>query len=378
MIADGNRRGYGHILDGFWDEAESHGLPLQTDKVSPAAFCKARRKITPELVRQLLHLVRDEHRSEFGDTTRWHGRRVFAVDGLKLNLQPAPDLIYAFGRPEGAHCPQVLTSMLFDIGAKLPVDIQISPFASCEREHLLALLSQLEAGDLIVLDRGYPSHKVLQALHERGIDFLIRVPSSHSFKALDAFRASGDDDSTVQIDTPKGAPSSWNSLGLRAVKLVNDKGEQTFFLTTLPRRQFPVAAIRELYHLRWEVEEFYKLAQSDYIGQGQFRSKSATGIKQEIHVLTLFLAISRHLMAIAAREAGCNEESIGQKGAVLALADYLTRVLLQTDGERKGELLRRLLLRIADRPYQRRPNRSFPRRSLKPSPRWGPDGRRGG
>ena len=31
MVADGNRRGYRHLLDGFWDEARSYGLELPTD-----------------------------------------------------------------------------------------------------------------------------------------------------------------------------------------------------------------------------------------------------------------------------------------------------------------------------------------------------------
>ena len=379
MTADGNRRGYSLLLDGFWDEARSHGLPLPTQSsMSAPAFCKARRKITPDLLRQLLHLVRAEHQMEFGSTSRWRERRVFAVDGMKLNLQPDPDLKEAFGVPEGAPCPQVLTSVLFDVVAKLPVDLQIAPFASCEREHLLAMIEQLEAGDVLVLDRGYPSHEVLQALHFYGIDFLIRVPSSNSFKVIDEFRADGQSEGRVQIDPPKRAPQQWSSLNLRAVKLTNDSGEESFFLTSLPSCDFSRASIRELYHMRWEVEEFYKLAQSDYIGQRQFRSKTPTGIKQEIHALTLFLAISRHLTAMAARDAGCGPEEISQKAAVLATATYIVRVLVLGNDQDPGRQLRSLLRRIAERRYKKRPGRSAPRRSLKPGPRWGPSGRRGG
>ena len=47
MVADGNRRGYRHLLDGFWDEARSHGLELPTEKpISAASFCTARHKIS--------------------------------------------------------------------------------------------------------------------------------------------------------------------------------------------------------------------------------------------------------------------------------------------------------------------------------------------
>ncbi len=379
MTADGNRRGYPLLLDEFWDEAQSHGLTLPTEKApSAAAFCRARRKITPDLLREMLRLVRAAHSNEFGAASRWRGRRVFAVDGMKLNLQPDPDLEAAFGVPEGAYCPQVLTSMLFDVVAKMPVDLQVSPFASCERKHLLAMLPQMEAGDVLVADRGYPSHEVFQALYRQGVDFLIRVPSSSSFSAIDEFRHNGRDDGEIQIDPPKGSPEQWSVLHLRAVKLINDDGDETFFLTTLSRESFPIASIRELYHLRWNIEEFYKLAQGDYIGQGQFRSKTPAGIRQEIYALTLFLSISRHLMATAARTADCDTEEIAQKAAVLTTAAYVVRIFLQRDGGDPGECLRDLLRRMSTRRYRKRPGRSFPRRSLKPGPRWGPGGRRGG
>ena len=40
MVADGNRRGYQHLLSGFWDEARSYGLELPVDvPVSAASFC---------------------------------------------------------------------------------------------------------------------------------------------------------------------------------------------------------------------------------------------------------------------------------------------------------------------------------------------------
>lgn len=377
MIADGNRRGYDLLLHGFWDEARSHSLQLPSERaISAAAFCKARRKITPDLLRQLLQIVRDEFRNEFD--ARWNGRRVFAVDGAKINIQRAPDLEEAFGVPDGAYCPQVLVSTLYDVCAKIPVDLRVSPYASCERQDLLEMIEHLDPGDVLVLDRGYPSHAVFQALREAGIDFLIRVPASNSFKAIDIFRSSGGEDYRVLIDPPKGSPEQWSALDLRAVKLTNDDGEESFFLTTLRRSDFCLPDIRELYHMRWEVEEFYKLAKSDYIGQGQFRSKTPSGIVQEIHALTLFLSISRFLMATSAESDGRDIDEISQKAAVLATADYVARLFLKGDENAAAQRLRDLLRRIAEHRYKKRPGRSFVRRSFKPGPKWGPSGRRGG
>jgi hypothetical protein len=379
MIADANRRGYELLLHGFWDEARGHSLPLPSKRaISAAAFCKARRKITPDLLRQLLQLVKDEFVGEFGTTSRWHGRRVFAVDGAKINLQRDPDLEEAFGVPTGTHCPQVLVTTLYDVCAKLAVDLRVSPFASCERQQMLEMLEHLEPGDLLVLDRGYPSSKTLHALHEAGIDFLFKVPTSNTFKAIETFRSSGGEDYRVMVHPREGSPKDWPALDLRAVKLINDNGEESFFLTTLRRKDYSLADIRELYHMRWEVEEFYKLAKSDYIGQRQFRSKTPSGIVQEIHALALFLSVSRYLMALAAEVGDKDIDEIGQKAAVLATSDYVVRIFLQNDVGVAHQCLRDLLDRILAYRYRKRPNRSFPRRSFKPTPKWGSYGRHGG
>lgn len=46
------------MLENFWDEARSHGLPLpQENAVSAASFCEARHKIKTELFCKLLHHV---------------------------------------------------------------------------------------------------------------------------------------------------------------------------------------------------------------------------------------------------------------------------------------------------------------------------------
>jgi hypothetical protein len=174
MVADANRRGYRHLIDAFWDEAQSFGLGLPCDEpVSSAALCKARQKITPELMRDLLHQASDSFDEQFGADKRWFGRRVLAVDGCKVNLQRSDELAHAFGVPHGAHCPQVLVSTLFDLVAKVPHDIRVAPHASCERLEMVMMLNRLNPGDVLVLDRGYPSFAVLMTLIEHGIDFVI-------------------------------------------------------------------------------------------------------------------------------------------------------------------------------------------------------------
>lgn len=380
MVADGNRRGYQHLLEGFWDEARGYGLPLPSDKpVTAPSFCTARHKITSELLRHLIHEVAEHFFGAGSDASqRWRGRRVFAVDGSKINLQRAADLEQAFGVPPNGYCPQVLMSTLVDVCTRAPVDVEVSPSASNERDHLLSMLPRLEPGDVLVLDRGYPSHQVLQAIVEAGVDFLARVPRSSSFAVVDDLRESSGDDYMYWLEPREGSPASWSRLKVRVVRLRTPQGDESFFITSLRRSEFSRARLRELYHMRWEVEEFYKLFQGPYIGQGQFRSKSPSGVRQEIHALVLFLLITRVFMAAAAKASGSSPECLSMKAATLGLATYVTRLFLATDPDYALREFRALLERLARAPYKRRPGRSSPRRSFLPRRRWGPGGRIGG
>jgi len=380
MVAGNRRRGYQHLLEGFWDEARAYGLPLPTEEpISAAAFCTARHKITPQMLRHMIHRVAAMSMETTREQELWHGRRVFAVDGTKLNLQRGDDLEAAFGAPQGAYCPQVLMSVLLDVCAGLPIDVEVAPFASSEREQLFAMLANLAEGDVLVLDRGYPSHELFQELAKERIDFLVRVPSSHTFGVIDELRGSQGDDYLYRLDPPAGSPPEWKTLVLRAVRLKGPDGSESFFLTSLRRGEFSRPRLRELYHMRWEAEELFKLLKGPYIGQGQFRSKSPEGVRQEIHALVLFLAIARVLMISAARSTGARVQGLRQKAAVIGLADYVTRLFLSTaDAGYALRELRALLERIARTPYKRRPQRSAPRVSFKPRLRWGPRGRVGG
>jgi len=379
MVADGNRRGYEHLLDAFWDEARSYGLPLPSQTpVSAASFCTARPKLTPRLFRHMLHELA-EHAFEDGARVprRWHGKRVFAVDGTKINLQRSHDLHRFFGTPQGAYCPQALVTVLLDVCAKLPMDLEISSFAGNEREHLVAMLPSLEAGDVVVLDRGFPSHEILQALSLAGIDFLIRVPSTNTFGIVQELQDSSSTDRAFQLQPPQGSPSHWTRLDVRAVRIDVPDGTKSYFLTSLARKEFRLATLAELYHMRWDVEEFFKLLKGPYIGQGQFRSKMPTGILQEIHALILFLALTRVCMAGAAEASGRDHDSLSQKAGVLGLAAHLTRILLAPDEHSARRALGALLQRITRARRKMRPGRTFPRRSLRPMRRWHPGGRLG-
>lgn len=377
MVGDANRRGYRHLLDAFWDDCASHDVPLPTEEpVSAPAFCQARYKISIEMLRHVLHGAASMFAETYPELWEWRGRRVFAVDGSKFNLGRSEELDDHFGRPGSAHCPQATVSVLVNVASGLPCDVRIAPYASCERTLLLEHVDVLQQGDVVVLDRGYPSHQILRRLIAKGIDFLVRVPASHTFEVIDWLRETKGADYRVIIEAPKDAPKGTEDIEVRVVRLTNPAGEESFYITSLRRAHFSRAAIGELYRKRWEAEELFKLEKSSYFDQHQFHARQPHGVKQEILAQAIFVVIARFLKATAADALDTDYNDLSTKSAILGLADYLTRICLD-DPSSSARWLPRLLRRIARARDKQRPNRSFPRRSFKPNPRWGPDGRRG-
>ncbi len=379
MVADGNRRGIRHLLPDFWEQATEYSLELpRSTPVSASAICQARERLHSDVFRDLLYALHDEGSHELGPARDrlWHGRRVFAIDGAKINLRRSPDLAEQFGVPTGAHSPQALMSQLVDVCSRTPIDFELSGFAGSERKHALSMIDSLTEGDLLILDRGYPSHEILQACSLAGVDFLVRVPAGSTFGVIDEFRESGATDTLATIAPPKGADEDWKELSVRLTRIEGPE-ESAFYVSSLDPKAVSEAQVAELYHMRWEVEEYFKLFTSEYVGQGQFRSTSVHGVTQEVAALTLFLALSRLLAVAANEEIEDPEEFVSQKGAVLTLARYLTRILLASDQDLARLAVARAIQRILLTRDRHRPGRSSPRRSYRPTPKWCATGRKG-
>ena len=122
LVVAGRSQGYRATLCELWDQCRRTGIPLpQEEPPAASSICEARDKLDEAAFKRL-------HREVLACApagTPWKGRRIFAVDGSKINLpRPLADLGY---RPpcEGAHYPQGLVSCLYDTGARIPVDFDL-------------------------------------------------------------------------------------------------------------------------------------------------------------------------------------------------------------------------------------------------------------
>lgn len=374
----GDQRGYTRTIESFWHEAQSFGLPLPQEKpVTAQAFSEARAKLPASVVRSLLHRASGEFDAQHGADFRWRGRRLVAVDGACRVVQASDELRRAFGSPQGSHYPQMHVTTLFDVCSQVPLDAVVGRYGSDERAQLFEVLGQARSGDVLVLDRGYPSFDVLAMLLLHDLDFVVRVPASSTFKEVAAFLATGRSQGVIHLHPHSHSPArGMESFSVRIVVVPRHGDEPWVLLTSLPAAAFPASAVADAYTRRWRIEEYYKLLAGSYFGQGFFHAKSVRGVEQEVFAQMLFVAVARCLAAAAAKLAEVPYERLSQKAIVLATADHLTRIVLRAPSEHARAHLLQLLRRIGAALERPRPGRSYPRRSFLPARKWARNGRR--
>lgn len=378
MVRPGKRFGYQEVINRFFSDT---GLCFSNETVPPSksAFCKARTKLPFALLSSLFQKAVDQANDLAGKTCpRWNGFRLLAIDGTMKNLPNSQELRDVFGVPYGGHYPQLLLCALFDVLTKIPIGMTWGPCASSERSMALDLIPKLGSGDLLLLDRGYPSFELFAQLIARRADFLVRLPSYGLFSEVMSFVERGKRDGKVTIMPPKALLRECKKnnqptpqpITLRVVKVSLPGKKTALFITTLTdRNAYPLRSLRDLYHLRWEEEEFYKLVK-ELLDAENFRGMSCAFIDQEIMATYLYCLLTRIMMMEAALLNDIPVQDIQQQGAFLAVTRFIDKIWISRSLDECEHWLLRCLTEISWQKYRKRPGRSYPRKSKKGHGKW--------
>lgn len=379
MVRPGKRDGYQKIIDRFFSDTE---LAFEEDTCTKppdkAAFCRARKKIPVSIFEGLFDKATNlaEALADPQASLRWKGFRVFAIDGTKKNLPDTASLRAYFEAPTGANFPQMISCALFNVLAKIPVNFIRGPFWSSERVMAKELIKDLGPGDLLLLDRGLPSYELFFEMLQQGIDFLVRLPKDGMFKEVKKLLACGKRDGKITVLPPKAllkehSNQSFPNLILRVVKIsVPGTKEPLILITTLlNRKKYLPSELRDLYHLRWNEEEFFKTIK-EHLKAEQFHGQCVQFIDQELIAVYLYYTLSRIMIMETSMSYEIPLENIEIKAALLAVSRYLDRLWLATSVEDCENLLKRCIAEISWRRYRPRPGRKYPRKSKSHYGKW--------
>lgn len=344
--------------------------PITSVGVTPAAFCKARKKFSFTAFKELNTCLAETFYASVS-VRRWNGLRLLAVDGSVTKLPNTHELLDHFGKARcHANHPSVRLSQLYDVANKITVDLQVGLHATGERDLAVQHLECAGKGDLVLYDRGYPA-TWLFILHKlKNIHFCARAPLDFS-NLIKEFVQSGKYDDLVTFDCIEkslrrcrkdGLPTS--SLTLRLVKIETNCGQSEVLITSLlDQEKYPLNVFQELYHQRWFVEEDYKIMKSR-LEIENFSGLSIEAIQQDIHAKVL----TKNIAAIAIVEADIiakekyqhrkSQYRINCTYALSQLKDNIVRFLLRIASP---DLLDRYVSQIARAVNAVRPERKFDR-----------------
>ena len=403
LVCSKNSQSYGTTIDELWDSCDRLKLPLpQKSAIAPSSFCAARKKLDEAAFTCInQRIIAAYGQKEQGQSYRWLGHRIFAVDGSKVNL-PRSLLSSGYKLPsDNANYPQGLLSCLCQLKSKIPFDFDLVPHTderSCAERHLAVLGKD----DVVVYDRGYFSYNMLHQHYKSGIHAIFRLPES-SYTVIRDFFASQQTDIIAPID-----PSSTTRheimrkhpeldivpLKMRLIKY--QLGDDTFCLgTTLvdQSRYSNTKDFIDVYHERWGVEELYKVSKRIFIIE-DFHAQNERGVKQEIFAHFALVTMNRIFANQADDDLNPSDNPIkkaansinsghGSSNVCLYKIKTNFKNCIHVFTRSIEELLflhakiktavERAFHFIIGRHQKDRPSRSYARKSMRPETKWRPN-----
>ena len=369
-------------LDDFFKALSKSDFKIR--EVTKGAFSQARAKLNPWAFIRLNEVTVNSF-YQGAEYYLWYNMRTLSVDGTRLVLPNHPSVVEEFGQHKfgpkaDSERSLAMASMLYDVLNQVTIDAQIAPYASSERDLLSVHLDKVKAGDLLLLDRGYPCFWLLFMLKARGIEFCVRLKENWWLKVKD-FTESDDIERIVTFSLPKKDRKKLAeyphmqdaTITCRLVKIELETGEKEILCTSLTdTEQYLHEEFDSLYHYRWNEEEAYKLLKSR-IELENFSGKTAQAVKQDFHskvfLMTLCAAYAHPIEDKVIEEYKADQErkydqKINRTNALSMTQDILIGVMLRKQFEKALQAFDQIVEQTREviRPGRKEPRVNKPKR----------------
>jgi hypothetical protein len=290
LISRGIKSSLQRELDFFYRETSQSEFNIR--QVTKGAFSQARAKLNPSAFIEMTDNIVNTFYSE-APYKLWKGMRLLSVDGSRLMLPNHSSVKEEFGTHSfGPNADQprsiALTSILYDVLNLITIDAQIAPYSSSESDLLYKHLDKVTEGDLLLMDRGYPSFALFFLLTAKKINFCVRMKEDWWLE-VKKFSESGEKERIVAFKLPKkdkdklqDYPEIINqTIRCRLIRIELENGEKEILCTSLiDQKEYPYEEFADLYHYRWNIEEVYKLYKAR-VDMEDFSGKTAWAVKQD-------------------------------------------------------------------------------------------------
>jgi len=324
-----------------------HVSLLAGRRFTGSAYCQARARLPLMFFRQVLHNLVESLVGETRTQGLWRGHRTWLIDGSGFSMPDTPGLQKQFGQPtnQAAGCgfPVAKILALFHAATGLLMDVATAPLRSHEMSQLGHVHPRLQAGDVLVGDRGFCSfaHLVMLArsgvfavfrIHQKQIvDFTPNRPHTRNRgknvrKGLPRsrwLRSLGVLDQAVEWFKPESRPSWMTAAEFEALpatlivrELRYEVGRPgfrtrsvTLVTTLLDAELYPLVELAKLYGVRWRVELNFRHLKTT-MKMDVLKCTTVDGILKELMVYAIVYNCVRLVMVEAARNQAVDVERI--------------------------------------------------------------------
>jgi hypothetical protein len=350
---------------------------LEIKPVTGAAFCLARYKIDLSFFKDLNKILVDFHQKL--PPKLWKGYQLIGGDGSTASLPPSKQIKEYFGihssNDDGINNCLAQIFMFYDVCTNLVIDGRISKMEEAEKLLLKKSLIDLPVThSILLLDRGFGQFHIFKCLLDQQRNFCIRISSSTSTFGNEALENSSNDFITLWTPSEKERKTckthgvSCEPIKVRVSKIKLKTGEIEVLVSNLyDMDAISLEDMRELYSLRWIIEEGYKKLKPK-MKLEQFGSRKPAGIFQEFEA-HLFMMNLVSIIGEAAQqevEKKCCKRKRKYKynwqNAYRFIRNKMISLLNLLDIEC---LIEQLIKLITSSLIAIRPDRSFPRSPLR-------------
>lgn len=355
-------------------------------EISKPGYLKQRVKLNPEAFKVLYQ----SHNKNFYQDAEvepytYKGYLVLAADGSDINIPTTAETVEKYGSASvrgGKPCAQIGLGCIYDVLNRFILDSSINKVKFDEMRVAQEQLSNIKdtIGDrypyMVIMDRGYPSTPAFLKFIDDGIYFVARLKTS-DYKAEQKALKSNDEDVEIALTKARrrnyigkkeeSIMMSRDFFSLRMVKVNFDNDTSEILATNLPRETFPEECFAEIYHMRWGIETAYEVLK-DRLKIENFTGIKPTLIEQDINSTIYVSNLAEDIICDIEEEDKEHLKNdykhtmqINRNLSIGLLKNDLIYILIETDENRKSELLQALYDEIRVNVVPIRPDRHYHR-----------------
>jgi hypothetical protein len=313
------------------------------------------------------------------DYLKFWGKRILAIDGSKIRLPNTQEVCDAFGTitysqgedsdVQGKH-PYALGSVLYDVLNRVAIDSTLGQANAYEVDLAIAHLAHTQNNDLLLMDRNYPSYRMLATLRQNQRDFAIRCSAASYAAARQMLKGDGADSQVITLrPCAEQAPiirtaDLPEAITVRFVRVLLSTGEIEVLVTSLlDEVLYPTQGFLELYGLRWGIETFYGLLKTRLVLEN-FTGLGVEAVKQDFYATIYLSGLESALTGSAQDTLDGKETKYPQKvnRAVAFNAIKLQAFALLMSDMAEDMLLEKLTALFLQNPCLERKGRNPPRK----------------